>query len=145
MNDPIEITVGNKNIGAENIQHLYYNVPEERYNAVKRILDFHPNIYSSLYFAEQEELRKDIADKLLKGYNAAPLRRFIANARDKAMEKFRDKTLQILVATDVAAGNLTLTIFLMLLSSSMKQKATPIEAGELQSRQKRGVNCNSFK
>ena len=105
MNDPIEITVGNKNVGAENIQHLYYNVPErDRYNAVKRILDFHPNIYG-LIFCRTRRTTQDIADKLLKeGYNAAPLHGDLSQMqRDKAMEKFRDKTLQILVATDVAA------------------------------------------
>ena len=105
MNDPIEITVGSKNVGAENIEHLYYNVPErERYNAVKRILDFHPNIYG-LIFCRTRRTTQDIADKLLKeGYNAAPLHGDLSQMqRDKAMEKFRDKTLQILVATDVAA------------------------------------------
>ena len=105
MKDPIEITIGSKNVGAENIEHLYYNVPErERYNAVKRILDFHPNIYG-LIFCRTRRTTQDIADKLLKeGYNAAPLHGDLSQMqRDKAMEKFRDKTLQILVATDVAA------------------------------------------
>jgi ATP-dependent RNA helicase DeaD len=105
MNDPIEITVGSKNVGAENIEHIYYNVPErERYNAVKRILDFHPKIYG-LIFCRTRRTTQDIADKLLKeGYNAAPLHGDLSQMqRDKAMEKFRDKTLQILVATDVAA------------------------------------------
>ena len=105
MKDPIEVTVGSKNVGAENIEHLYYNVPErERYNAVKRILDFHPNIYG-LIFCRTRRTTQDIADKLLKeGYNAAPLHGDLSQMqRDKAMEKFRDKTLQILVATDVAA------------------------------------------
>jgi ATP-dependent RNA helicase DeaD len=105
MNDPIEITVGSKNVGAENIEHIYYNVPErERYNAVKRILDFHPDIYG-LIFCRTRRATQEIADKLLKeGYNAAPLHGDLSQIqRDKAMEKFRDKTLQILVATDVAA------------------------------------------
>ena len=105
MNDPIEITVGSKNVGAENIEHIYYNVPErERYNAVKRILDFHPDIYG-LIFCRTRRATQEVADKLLKeGYNAAPLHGDLSQIqRDKAMEKFRDKTLQILVATDVAA------------------------------------------
>ena len=105
MNDPMEITVGNKNVGAKNIHHLYYNVPErDRYKAVKRILDFNPNIYG-LIFCRTRRTTQDIADKLLKeGYNAAPLHGDLSQMqRDKAMDKFRDKTLQILVATDVAA------------------------------------------
>jgi ATP-dependent RNA helicase DeaD len=105
MKDPMEITVGNKNVGAKNIHHLYYNVPErDRYKAVKRILDFNPNIYG-LIFCRTRRTTQDIADKLLKeGYNAAPLHGDLSQMqRDKAMDKFRDKTLQILVATDVAA------------------------------------------
>ena len=105
MKDPIEITVGNKNVGAKNIHHLYYNVPErDTYKAVKRILDFNPNIYG-LIFCRTRRTTQDVADKLLKeGYNAAPLHGDLSQMqRDKAMDKFRDKTLQILVATDVAA------------------------------------------
>ena len=105
MNNPIEITVGGKNVGAENIQHIYYNVQErERYNAVKRILDYHPNIYG-LIFCRTRRTTQEVADKLLKeGYSAAPLHGDLSQMqRDKAMDKFREKTLQILVATDVAA------------------------------------------
>jgi ATP-dependent RNA helicase DeaD len=105
MNDPMEITVGNKNVGAKNIHHIYYNVSErDRYKAVKRILDFNPNIYG-LIFCRTRRTTQDVADKLLKeGYNAAPLHGDLSQMqRDKAMDKFRDKTLQILVATDVAA------------------------------------------
>ena len=105
MQNPLEITIGHKNIGAENIHHIYYNVNErERYHAVKRILDFHPNIYG-LIFCRTRRTTQDIADKLLKdGYNAAPLHGDLSQMqRDKAMQKFREKTLQILVATDVAA------------------------------------------
>jgi ATP-dependent RNA helicase DeaD len=105
MNDPMEITVGNKNVGAKNIHHVYYNVPErDRYKAVKRILDFNPNIYG-LIFCRTRRTTQDVADKLSKeGYNAAPLHGDLSQMqRDKAMDKFRDKTLEILVATDVAA------------------------------------------
>ena len=105
MNDPIEITVGNKNVGAKNIHHVYYNVSErDRYKAIKRILDFNPDIYG-LIFCRTRRTTQDVADKLLKeGYNAAPLHGDLSQMqRDKAMDKFRDKTLQILVATDVAA------------------------------------------
>ncbi|MEC8287138.1 MAG: DEAD/DEAH box helicase, partial [Bacteroidota bacterium] len=105
MEDPIEVTIGSKNIGAENIHHVCFHVNErERYQAVKRILDFHPNIYG-LIFCRTRRTTQDIADKLLKdGYNAAPLHGDLSQMqRDKAMEKFREKTLQILVATDVAA------------------------------------------
>ena len=90
---------------AENIEHVYYNVNErDRYKAVKRILDFNPNIYG-LIFCRTRRTTQEVADKLLKeGYSAAPLHGDLSQMqRDKAMEKFRDKTIQVLVATDVAA------------------------------------------
>ena len=105
MSNPLEITVGHKNVGAENIEHVYYNVNErDRYKAVKRILDFNPNIYG-LIFCRTRRTTQEVADKLLKeGYSAAPLHGDLSQMqRDKAMEKFRDKTIQVLVATDVAA------------------------------------------
>ncbi|MBM78658.1 MAG: hypothetical protein CL846_09255 [Crocinitomicaceae bacterium] len=105
MTNPIEVTVGGKNIGAENIKHVYYSVKDrDRYLAVKRILDFHPSIYG-LIFCRTRRVTQEIADKLLKeGYNAAPIHGDLSqDQRDKTMRKFRDKTLQILVATDVAA------------------------------------------
>ena len=105
MSNPLEITVGHKNVGAENIEHIYYNVNErDRYKAVKRILDFNPNIYG-LIFCRTRRTTQEVADKLLKeGYSAAPLHGDLSQMqRDKAMEKFRDKTIQVLVATDVAA------------------------------------------
>ena len=89
MNNPLEITVGNKNVGAENIEHLYYNISErDRYKAVKRILDFNPNIYG-LIFCRTRRTTQDVADKLLKeGYSAAPLHGDLSQMqRDKAMEK----------------------------------------------------------
>lgn len=105
MNDPFEITVGNKNASAKNIKHVYYTIKErDRYYALKRILDFNPNIYGVI-FCRTKRLTQDVADKLMHdGYNAEPLHGDLSQAqRDAVMNKFRKKTLQILVATDVAA------------------------------------------
>ncbi len=105
MTDPFEITVGGKNETNKNIEHHYYSVKErDRYNALKRIIDFNPDIYG-LIFCRTRRDTASVADKLMKeGYNAEPLHGDLSQAqRDRVMEKFRDKTLQILVATDVAA------------------------------------------
>ncbi|MDX1350278.1 MAG: DEAD/DEAH box helicase, partial [Putridiphycobacter sp.] len=105
MTDPFEITVGGKNETNKNIEHHYYTVKErDRYNALKRIIDFNPEIYG-LIFCRTRRDTAAVADKLMKeGYNAEPLHGDLSQAqRDRVMEKFRDKTLQILVATDVAA------------------------------------------
>jgi ATP-dependent RNA helicase DeaD len=108
MHDPIEITVGKKNVGAENVSHVYYLVHEkDRYIALKRIADFNPNIYAIIFCRTRMETQ-EIADKLMNdGYNADALHGDLSQAqRDTVMQKFRLRNLQMLVATDVAARGL---------------------------------------
>jgi ATP-dependent RNA helicase DeaD len=105
LKDPVKIAVGEQNAGAENIRHLYYQVPaRERYAALKRIVDINPDIYGIVFCRTRSET-KDIADKLIKdGYNADALHGDLSQAqRDHVMKRFREKSLQMLVATDVAA------------------------------------------
>ncbi len=111
MNNTVEISAGKKNIGAENVSHEYYLVSDRnRYPALKRIADINPDIYSIVFCRTRRET-KDIADKLIAdGYNADALHGDLSQAqRDMVMQKFRNKTLQILVATDVAARGLDVT------------------------------------
>lgn len=108
MHDPIEITVGKKNIGAENVKHVYYLIHEKnRYLALKRIADFNPNIYAIIFCRTRIDTQR-IADKLMNdGYNADALHGDLSQAqRDNVMQKFRQRSLQMLVATDVAARGL---------------------------------------
>lgn len=105
MNSPLEIRVGKQNSGAENVKHIYYQVhARDRYLALKRIADINPNIYGIVFCRTRMET-KDVADKLIKdGYNADALHGDLSQAqRDHVMKRFRNKTLQMLVATDVAA------------------------------------------
>ena len=108
MNDADEISVGEKNSGAENVNHQYYlTKAKDRFKALKRILDSHPNIYS-IVFCRTRRDTKEVADKLIEnGYNAEALHGDLSQAqRDYVMNRFRVKHLQILVATDVAARGL---------------------------------------
>jgi ATP-dependent RNA helicase DeaD len=105
MVSPVEISVGKKNQGATNISHVYYMVSNHnRYNALKRIADNHPDIYGIIFCRTKIETQ-EIAEKLIKdGYNADSLHGDLSQAqRDAVMRKFRNKNLQMLVATDVAA------------------------------------------
>ena len=105
MNNPVEITVGTQNAGAENIRHIYYQVhAHNRYLALKRIADINPDIYGIVFCRTRRET-KDVADKLIKdGYNADAIHGDLSQSqRDHVMKRFREKTLQMLVATDVAA------------------------------------------
>ncbi len=108
MHDPIEITIGEKNIGAENIKHVYYLVHEKnRYIALKRIADYNPSIYAIIFCRTRVETQ-EIADKLMNdGYSGDALHGDLSQAqRDTVMQKFRMRNLQMLVATDVAARGL---------------------------------------
>ncbi len=105
MHDPFEITIGTKNASADNIEHIYYVVHErDRYTALKRILDVNPEIFAIVFCRTKIETQ-EIAEKLIKdGYNADSLHGDLSQAqRDKVMKHYREKNLQLLIATDVAA------------------------------------------
>ncbi len=108
MNDPEEITVGAKNTGAENVDHVFYMVnARDRYLVLKRIADINPHIYGIVFCRTRRET-KEVADKLMEdGYNADALHGDLSQAqRDSVMNRFREKNLQLLVATDIAARGL---------------------------------------
>lgn len=108
MSDPIEITIGKKNEGAETIKHAYYLVhARDRYLALKRIADMNPDIYGIIFCRTRQET-KEVAEWLIKdGYNADALHGDLSQAqRDHVMNRFRLKSMQMLVATDVAARGL---------------------------------------
>lgn len=108
MIDPVEISVGKRNAGAENIEHLCYLVQsKERYQALKRIVDYNPDIYGIVFCRTRKETQ-EVADKLMKdGYNADALHGDLSQAqRDIVMNRFRIRNIQLLVATDVAARGL---------------------------------------
>ena len=108
MKAPREIVIGRKNEGNKNIRDIYYMVrAQDKYLALKRIVDFYPNIYGIVFCRTRKETQ-EIADKLIQdGYNADSLHGELSQAqRDYVMQKFRIKNLQLLVATDVAARGL---------------------------------------
>lgn len=108
MSDPVELVAARKNIGAENVKHIYYMVSaKDRYEVLKRIADINPNIYGIVFCRTRRET-KEIANKLMHdGYNADALHGELSQAqRDEVMGRFRKRQLQILVATDVAARGL---------------------------------------
>lgn len=108
MTDPLEISVGTRNAGAESVEHFCYLInAKDRYLALKRIVDFNPDIYGIIFCRTRKETQ-EVADLLMKdGYNADSLHGDLSQAqRDIVMNKFRIRHLQLLVATDVAARGL---------------------------------------
>jgi ATP-dependent RNA helicase DeaD len=105
MNNPQEITMGERNQGNENIDHQYIVVDErDKYLALKRFVDYTPDIFGVIFCRTKIDTQR-IAEHLIKdGYNADSLHGDLTQMqRDRVMRSFKNKTLQLLVATDVAA------------------------------------------
>ena len=105
MFSPTEITVGHKNTGSKNVSHEFYVVASrDRYSALKRLADANPEIFAVIFCRTKRETQK-VAEKLIEdGYNAGALHGDLSqNQRDLVMKSFRNKQIQMLVATDVAA------------------------------------------
>ncbi|MGE5107558.1 MAG: DEAD/DEAH box helicase [Sphingobacteriales bacterium] len=111
MKTPVEITVGKMNTANKNIDHQYYLVSaQHRYEALKRLIDFNPGIYG-IIFTRTKVDAQNIAEKLTReGYDIDALHGDLTQQqRDKVMSEFREKTLQLLIATDVAARGIDVT------------------------------------
>lgn len=105
MTDPFELTMGEKNTGNVNIDHEYYVVrARDKYAAFKRIVDNNPEIFGIVFCRTKIETQ-EIAESLMKdGYNADSLHGDLSQQqRDKVMKRYRERSLQLLIATDVAA------------------------------------------
>lgn len=108
MTSPHRIAVGRQDQGADNIKHLYYKVhAKDKYKALKRIADINPKIYGIVFCKTRTETG-EIASRLQQdGYNADALHGDLSqNQRDLVMNRFRNKYVQLLIATDVAARGL---------------------------------------
>ena len=105
MHDPQEITVGKKNESTSTVSHEYYLVnARDRYQALKRLADANPDIFSVIFCRTKRDTQK-VAENLIEdGYSAGALHGDLSqNQRDLVMKSFRNKQIQMLVATDVAA------------------------------------------
>lgn len=108
MNNPQEVSVGERNSGAKNVEHHFYMVhAKDRFEALKRTVDMNPDIYGIVFCRTRRETQ-EISNKLSKdGYDVDLLNGDLSQSqRDEVMNRFRTKDLQLLVATDVAARGL---------------------------------------
>ena len=111
MDKPFEITIGKVNAGNANIDHQYYTTQHHnRYEVLKRIIDFNPGLYG-IVFARTKADTQDIAERLTReGYDIDAIHGDLSQQqRDKVMGLFRDKSIQVLIATDVAARGIDVT------------------------------------
>ncbi len=105
MTNPVEITVGSRNSGARNIEHQYCVVKRtDTHLVIKRFIDFYPGMFG-IVFCRTRKDTQELSAKLAKdGYNADALHGDLSQEqRDVVMNKFRNRQIQVLIATDVAA------------------------------------------
>lgn len=105
MQQPVEITVGKKNTANINIDHQYcVTSAQHRYETLKRLIDFNPGMYG-IIFTRTKLDAQEVSEKLTReGYDIEALHGDLTQGqRNKVMGEFRDKSLQLLIATDVAA------------------------------------------
>lgn len=121
LNNALEMSVGKRNAGAENVEHHYYVVhAKDKYATLKRIADNYPDCYAIVFCRTRMETR-DVAEMFMAdGYNADALHGDLSQAqRDQVMARFRSKQIQMLVATDVAARGLDVTELSHVINYSM--------------------------
>jgi len=108
LHNPEEIAVGQRNAGAENVEHHYYIVhARDKYATLKRIADNYPDCYAIVFCRTRVETREVAERFMADGYNADALHGDLSQAqRDQVMSRFRSRHLQMLIATDVAARGL---------------------------------------
>lgn len=105
MQQPVEITVGKKNTANINIDHQYcVTSAQHRYETLKRLIDFNPGMYG-IIFTRTKLDAQEVSEKLTReGYDIEALHGDLTQGqRNKVMGEFREKSLQLLIATDVAA------------------------------------------
>ena len=108
MENPVEVSVGNQNRTASNITHRYYLCKiNGKVETLKRVIDYYPDMYGMIFTRTKAEAQ-EIAEKLIRdGYSSDALHGDMTQAaRTKVLNRFREQSLKLLIATDVAARGL---------------------------------------
>jgi len=111
MKQPFEITIGKTNAGASTIDHQYYMTQHvNRYETLKRIIDFNPGLYGIIFTRTKADAQQITEQLIREGYDIEALHGDLTQQqRDKVMSRFREKSIQLLIATDVAARGIDVT------------------------------------
>ncbi|OFJ53868.1 DEAD/DEAH box helicase [Mycolicibacterium grossiae] len=108
LHDPVEVTVKAKTQTAENITQRYYQVSYPRkMDALTRLLEVEQGD-AMIVFVRTKQATEEVAEKLrARGFAAAAINGDIAQAaRERTIAQLKDGSIDILVATDVAARGL---------------------------------------
>ncbi|MDD5769614.1 MAG: DEAD/DEAH box helicase [Candidatus Gracilibacteria bacterium] len=105
MKDYETIAIRKEDLTNEKIQQVYYEAPRgHKFDVLCRILDITPDFYGIIFCRTKAET-DEVASKLSqKGYLAEAIHGDIEQAmREKVLNRFKKRSVSILVATDVAA------------------------------------------
>lgn len=105
LQTPLEITAGDRNSANSNIEHQYILLKRnQKYEALCRLLDYHPDFFGLLFCRTRRDTLQ-LAKQLTKdGYPADAINGDLSQAqREQVMDRFRNRQIKLLVATDVAA------------------------------------------
>jgi len=105
MKNPLKISTSVANKGADTVKHIYYVITKsKRYDIIRNIIDMNKDIYTIIFCRTRRETN-DISNNLIKdNYSAKVLNGDLSQGeRDQVMRQFREKNINILVATDVAS------------------------------------------
>ena len=108
LHDPVEVTVKSKTQTAENITQRYFQVSYPRkMDALTRLLEVEEGD-AMIVFVRTKQATEEVAEKLRsRGFAAAAINGDIPQAvRERTIRQLKDGTIDILVATDVAARGL---------------------------------------
>ena len=108
LHEPVEVAVKAKTATAENIEQRYLQVAGPRkMDALTRVLEVEP-FEAMIVFVRTKQATEEVAEKLrARGFSAAAINGDIPQAvRERTIAALRDGSVDILVATDVAARGL---------------------------------------
>ncbi len=105
MRDVEIIKVESKELTTSLTEQIYFEVREsDKFDALTRIIDIEPEFYGIVFCRTKISVDDVVSHLLERGYAADGLHGDVSQgSREKILKKFRDKQINILVATDVAA------------------------------------------
>ncbi len=125
MHDFKILKIENKEITQNLTEQIYYALREnEKFDTLCRILDFTSDFYG-IIFARTKFETDDITLRLKsRGFNVEALHGDISQAlRNKTLASFKSKTINILIATDVAARGIDVNNLTHVINYSLPQDA----------------------
>jgi ATP-dependent RNA helicase DeaD len=105
MDSPFEVSVDPKTTVNANIEHKYSIVKQsDKTEAMSRFLELEPDLYGVVFCRTRRDTQALAEDLLKMGFRADALHGEMSQPqRDRVMSRFKNRDLQVLIATDVAA------------------------------------------